>query len=87
MGERQAGVAIDLSSADGKMQGRALIGSADVVILGLKPASNDRLELDFASLILGAPRLVVSSLTGFGLDGPFRDVPVYDDVMQDRGDV
>lgn len=80
-------VAIDLSSADGEMQGRALIASADVVILGLKPASNDRFELDFASLLLGTPRLVVTSLTGFGLDGPFRDVPVYDAVTQARGDV
>ena len=63
----------------------ALVAEADVVLLGLKAASIDRLALDETSVAALAPSAVVVSLTGFGQDGPYRDVPVYDAVVQARG--
>ena len=78
---------IELDLADEAERARALglVRGADVVLLGLKPASLDRLGLDHATLTEGAPQLITAFLTGFGTQGPYRDVPVYDAVMQARG--
>lgn len=84
-GRGKRSVTLDLATTSGREKALALIASADVAILGMKPASIDRLGLDYASLTPHAPGLVVASLTGFGLDGPYRDVPVYDGVIQARG--
>lgn len=76
---------IDLADPAGHARMRELVRSADVVLLGLKPASLDRLKLDFATLADGAEQLVYACVTGFGVDGPYRDVPVHDAVVQARG--
>jgi len=84
-GRGKRAVELDLAAASGREQALDLIRSADVVLIGMKPASVERLGLDFASLSREAEQAIVASLTGFGLDGPYRDVPVYDGVMQARG--
>jgi len=78
-------VELDLTEEAGKARALELVRAADVVMLGLKPASLERLGLDHETLSEGAPQLVSAYLTGFGVDGPYRDVPVYDAVMQARG--
>ncbi|MAG31630.1 MAG: hypothetical protein CL908_12150 [Deltaproteobacteria bacterium] len=81
----KSSVVADLASAEGLARARALICDADVLLIGLKPASVDRFGLGHASLEAEAPRLVYAALTGFGSQGPWRDIPVYDAVMQARG--
>lgn len=76
---------LDLSREAERARARAMVRDADVVLLGMKPASVDRLGLGYAALSEGAPHLVYAALTGFGQTGPYRDVPVYDAVMQARG--
>ena len=76
---------LDLAAPEGHDRMLELVRSADVVLLGMKPASLDRLQLGYEHLADGADHLVHASLTGFGPNGPYRDVPVYDAVMQARG--
>ncbi len=78
-------VVADLASRTGSARARRLIEQADVLLIGLKPASVDRLGLRYPDLAPDAPQLVYASVTGFGASGPHRDVPVYDAVMQARG--
>jgi crotonobetainyl-CoA:carnitine CoA-transferase CaiB-like acyl-CoA transferase len=78
-------VVADLGEAAGAEHARSLIREADVLLLGLKPASVERLGLEYEALAADAPQLVHAGLSGFGSRGPFRDVPVYDGVMQARG--
>lgn len=75
----------DLESEAGRSRARSLIQSADVLLLGLKPSSAERFGLTYEALEDGAPQLVVGALSGFGSRGPFRNVPVYDGVIQARG--
>ena len=78
-------IVADLGQAPDSERVRRLIREADVLLLGLKPASVDRFELGYEALSGDAPHLVHATLSGFGSRGPYRDIPVYDAVMQARG--
>ena len=76
---------VDLASAAGRARLDAWLSEADVLLLGLKAGSLERLALIPETLAAAHPRLVVACLTGFGRRGPFRDVPAWDGVVQARG--
>ena len=78
-------VVADLGEPEGRERAGALIRSADVLLLGLKPGSVERFDLGAESLMPDAPQLVIAAVSGFGSRGPFPNVPVYDAVMQARG--
>ena len=78
-------VVADLAKEAGREQAFSLIHDADVLLVGLKPASIERLGLTYETLAPDAPQLVYAALSGFGSRGPYRDIPVYDQVMQARG--
>lgn len=75
-------VTVDLKDAAEAARLRALIvAEADVVIQNLRPGLVARFGLD-ARLREQAPRLVYCNLGAFGADGPLRDKPGYDPLMQ-----
>ena len=84
-GRGKRSVVADLKDPVGHARALALLEAADVLLIGMKPASIDRLGLAYPQVKADAPRLVYASVTGFGSEGPYRDVPVYDAVMQARG--
>ena len=49
------------------------------------PGTVERLGLDYASLSAENPRLVYCSISGYGQDGPYRNRPGYDFVIQAQG--
>jgi crotonobetainyl-CoA:carnitine CoA-transferase CaiB-like acyl-CoA transferase len=55
-----------------------LARSADVVVESLRPGVLDRLGLGYERLASANPGLVWCAITGFGQDGPYRDVPGHD---------
>jgi len=71
-------VALDLKSADGLAQARALIGGADVLLEGFRPGVLERLGLAPAELLAANPRLVVGRLSGWGSRGPLADRAGHD---------
>jgi benzylsuccinate CoA-transferase BbsE subunit len=66
-------VVADLDTAEGRAAFDALVADADVVIVNLPPAELRRLGLDLPSLSEQHPRLIVVSITPFGLTGPWAD--------------
>ncbi|OHV56477.1 CoA transferase [Pseudofrankia sp. BMG5.36] len=50
-----------------------LVADADVLLCGLQPAALARLGLSYGELVARHPRLVVLSVTPFGLTGPWAD--------------
>ncbi|MFT3866664.1 MAG: CoA transferase [Solirubrobacterales bacterium] len=75
-------VVLDLKTDDGRELLRRLIGKVDVVIESYRPGVLARLGIDSAELTAANPRLVWASLSGYGQDGPYRDRPAYDMVVQ-----
>jgi crotonobetainyl-CoA:carnitine CoA-transferase CaiB-like acyl-CoA transferase len=59
-----------------------LVRKADVVIENYRPGVVKRLGIDYAALRTVNPRIVMCSISGFGQDGPYRDRPAYDIIIQ-----
>jgi crotonobetainyl-CoA:carnitine CoA-transferase CaiB-like acyl-CoA transferase len=78
-------VAIDIATAEGQQQVRALAAQADVVIENYKVGGLARYGLDAASLRTLNPRLVYCSITGFGQTGPYAHRAGYDFIIQGLG--
>ena len=51
---------------------------ADVVLEGSRPGVAQRLGADYETMSARNPRIVYCSISGFGQEGPWRDVPGHD---------
>ena len=80
-------ITLDLKSARGQELARALAERSDVLVENLLPGALDALGLGYDALKQVNPRLVYCSITGFGQDGPYRDRPGYDLLIQAMGGV
>ncbi|WP_280152019.1 CaiB/BaiF CoA-transferase family protein [Piscinibacter sp. XHJ-5] len=75
-------VTLNLKHAKGKEVFRRLVRTADVVMENFRPGVMDRLGVGHAELMKENPRLVYCAISGFGQDGPLRDLPAYDQIIQ-----
>lgn len=73
---------LNLKHASGKAVFRRLVRTADVVMENFRPGVMDRLGLGHAELMKENTRLVYCAISGFGQDGPLRDLPAYDQIIQ-----
>src|SRR5688500_7070386 len=78
-------ITLDFTHAEGRDLARALAARCDVLVENFKVGDLGRHGLDYASLSRENPRLVYCSITGFGQDGPYRDRPGYDFMVQGLG--
>jgi crotonobetainyl-CoA:carnitine CoA-transferase CaiB-like acyl-CoA transferase len=78
-------LALDLKREGGVEILRRLVARADVFVQSLHAGAVDGLGLDFRGAAALNPRLVYCSITAFGRDGPLRDRPGYDPLMQAYG--
>ncbi len=83
----KSSLAIDIATAKGQAQVRALIADADVVIENYKVGGLAKYELDHASLAALNPRLITCSITGFGQTGPYAHRAGYDFIIQGMGGI
>jgi crotonobetainyl-CoA:carnitine CoA-transferase CaiB-like acyl-CoA transferase len=67
------GIVVDLEAAQGQNTFRALVANADALIEDRFPGCLDGMGLSYQALQAINPSLVVTSITGFGLTGPYRD--------------
>jgi len=72
------GVVLDITKPEGRRALIALLRQADVFITNLRPASLQRLGLDYDSLKGELPRLIYAMVTGYGLRGPEANTPAFD---------
>ncbi len=75
-------IALDLSTARGADVVRKLALTADVFVENYRPGSMERMGLGYDRLSAINPRLVYCSVSGFGLDGPYRERGGFDLVTQ-----
>lgn len=76
---------IDMKTREGVELVRHLAGKADVLVENFRPGTMERLGLGEQALRGLNPRLIYASLSGFGADGPMKDSPGYDLIIQAWG--
>ena len=77
-------IALDLESATGREVVARLVARADIVSENFKPATMEKLGLDYATLSARHPRLIYVSHKGF-LPGPYEHRTALDEVVQMMG--
>lgn len=80
-------LAVDLKAADGRAVVERLLGRADVFVQSLRAGAVDELGLDWPRVAALNPRLVYCSITAYGSEGPLKDRPGYDPLMQAYGGI
>jgi crotonobetainyl-CoA:carnitine CoA-transferase CaiB-like acyl-CoA transferase len=71
-------VTLNLKSPEGGAILRRLAAKADVLVEGFRPGVLARLGVGYESLAAGNPGLVYCAITGYGQDGPYRDLAGHD---------
>lgn len=75
-------IALDLKTEEGRGIARGLVARSDVVVENFRPGVSRRLGLDETVICREQPALIWASISGFGQDGPWRDKPAYDMIVQ-----
>jgi CoA:oxalate CoA-transferase len=76
------GVVINLKTREGVLLLERLVGEVDIVIENYRPGVLRRMGLAVPELMARHPALIWASISGFGQEGPERDRPAYDLIVQ-----
>ncbi len=78
------GITLDLETAEGREQARALAARADVLVESFRPGDMADWGLAYDDLSQLHPGLVYCSITGFGQKGPLRRARGYEGIVAAR---
>jgi len=81
-GRNQRSVELNLQSDEGRAALWRLIEKADVLVENFRPGTLDRRGFSYAQVQARNPRIIYCSLTGFGSEGPAREKPGQDLLLQ-----
>jgi CoA:oxalate CoA-transferase len=73
---------LDIKSDAGREVFERLLPDCDVVIENFRPGVMEKLGLGPARLTAEHPRLIYCGISGFGVEGPYRDRPGFDQIAQ-----
>ena len=80
-------LAVDMKAPEGRAILERLVGRADVLVQSLRAGAVEELGLGWDDARRLNPRLVYCSITAFGTEGPMKDRPGYDPLMQAYGGI
>lgn len=75
-------IALDLKKPSDLRLAQDLAARVDVLVENFRPGVIARLGLGAEAMRKANPRLIYCSISGFGQEGPFKDLPAYDLVVQ-----
>ena len=75
-------IALDLKHPQDYQALLKLVERADVLLHNMRPPAAVRLKIDYPRIAPVNPRIVYASAPGFRQDGPYRDRPAFDDLIQ-----
>lgn len=79
------GMNLNLKNPAGVALFKQLVKQADVVVENYRPDVKYRLGIDYKTLKEINPRIIYASISGFGQDGPYANLPGYDQIAQGMG--
>lgn len=75
-------IALQLKHPRGVEIAHELVSRADVLITNYRPGVMEKLGLGSEAMRTANPELVFVAITGFGIEGPLKDAPAYDPIVQ-----
>jgi crotonobetainyl-CoA:carnitine CoA-transferase CaiB-like acyl-CoA transferase len=75
-------ITVDVKVEAGRDIVRKIAATVDVIVENFAPGTASRLGLGAEALTQANPRLIYCSISGYGQDGPYRDVKAYDLLIQ-----
>ena len=78
----KSSLTLDLKTEKGREILYRLALESDVVVENFRPGVLERLGLSYDKIKAQKPSIVWCSISGFGQDGPYRDRPAYDMIVQ-----
>ena len=75
-------IVVDLKSEAGVELIKELVAKCDVLLENYRPGVMERLGLGYEALSAINPGLIYCAISGFGLEGPLKDRPSFDIVLQ-----
>ena len=75
-------ITLNMRSEKGKELFRELVKSADVVLENFRPGVISRMGFAYETLKQIKPDIILTSVSGFGQYGPYRDRPAFDPIGQ-----
>ena len=75
------GITLDIETVDGQEIFKKLVKKAEIVIESFEPGYLEKLGLGYAELSQVNPGIVLTSVTGFGQSGPYKDYQSTDLVL------
>lgn len=81
------GLTLDLRADRGRQLFLDLVATCDIVVENFSARVMDNLKLGFEELRTHRPDLIMVRMPGFGLDGPWRDVPAFAPIIEDASGI
>lgn len=78
-------ICLDLTRPEGLEIVLKMADRADVFIENFRPDLKERLGIGYGLISKRNPRIVYCSISGFGQDGPYKDMPGLDNIFQGMG--
>ncbi|HWW25298.1 MAG TPA: CoA transferase [Caulobacter sp.] len=75
-------LAVDLKTDEGKALLLEMVKTADIFLQNYRPGVAQRLGVDYETLSKINPRLIYVSMSGYGEDGPYKNYPGQDLLLQ-----
>jgi len=75
-------ISIDLKTPEGRELCLQMMEKVDVVLENFRPGTLKRLGLDYEKARARNPKLIYCSISGYGQNGPSRDYPAMDLILQ-----
>lgn len=69
---------LNLRSEEGRQIFYKLAENTDVIVEGFRPGAVKRLRVDYESIEKQNPRIIYCSISGYGQDGPYSQLPGHD---------
>jgi crotonobetainyl-CoA:carnitine CoA-transferase CaiB-like acyl-CoA transferase len=70
-------IVLDLTTPGGRETFLALVAAADAVVEAMRPGGLARRGLGYERLREANPRIVMVTISGYGMTGPYRDLPSH----------
>lgn len=82
MNRNKRSVVLDLKQAECMEALLKLVETADVVVHSMRPSAAKRLGICYEKIRERNPKIIYAFAPGYRGDGPYKDMPAFDDVIQ-----